>query len=47
MVTFPRDSFNETNFPSGLGAEKSALHLLGAGIGPLGAGLAPTEAVFI
>lgn len=43
MVTFPKDSLRLTSFPSGLGAEKSDLHL------PLAAGaaLAPTEGVLV
>ena len=38
IVILPKLSFNETTFPAGLGAEKSALHLAppieGAAVGP-------------
>src|SRR6188768_3595967 len=45
IVTFPKLSFRETVFPSGLGAEKSVLHLA-AGAGAPGTAEAPTEGVF-
>jgi hypothetical protein len=42
IVTFPKLSLRETTFPSGLGAEKSALHLAL----PTGAADAPTAGIF-
>ena len=42
IVTFPKLSFRETIFPSGLGAEKSALQL---GLPTAGA-VAPTDGIF-
>jgi hypothetical protein len=47
MVTFPKQSLSETNFPSGLGAEKSDLHLASAGAGACAGGVTPTAGVFI
>ena len=47
MVTFPKHSLSETNFPSGLGAEKSDLHLASAGAGAGAGGVTPTAGVFI
>lgn len=46
IVTFPKHSFREITFPSGLGPEKSDLHLasaVGAGAGDV----APTDGDFI
>lgn len=43
MVTFPKLSFREIVFPSGLGAEKSDLHLALPGAGAV----APTAGIFI
>ena len=43
IVTFPKLCLREIIFPSGLGAEKSALHLAS----PTGAAVAPTEGIFI
>jgi hypothetical protein len=42
IVTFPKLSLREITFPSGLGAEKSDLHLA-AGAGA--AGVAPTDGI--
>ncbi len=43
IVTFPKLSFKEITFPSGLGAEKSELHLASPAVGAV----APAEGAFI
>ncbi len=45
IVTFPKLSFSEITFPSGLGAEKSVLHLPSGD--PADGGTAPTAGFFI
>ena len=48
IVTLPKHSFREITFPSGLGPEKSALHLASAaGAGAGAGGVVPTDGDFI